>query len=362
MPATYPRRVHRIRLDPALPLRSQPQRGHNRWTPELEPVLTVEEGDEVELELRDAMDAQIGPDSADDDLLTMQPISHVLTGPVAVAEAEPGDVLDVEIVGYETAGFGWTGVVPGAGIVGDLVERPLLVKWALEGGVARSEQLPGITVRASTHAGVMGVAPSRELFDAALARETALHDAGHAIRMPDPATAFPIDGLRTMPPRENGGNMDVRDLVAGARLLLPVHVPGALFSAGDLHFVQGDGEVSLYAIECAGAIRVRLRLRRQPSWLPRFPAYEAPARPERRVFATTGIPLRDDGSNGYLDSQLAARRAIVELIGWLRAHRGMTTEQAIALCSVAAELRMSQVVDFPNALVSAALPLDVFDD
>jgi formamidase len=307
------------------------------------------------------MDAQITAASSDEDLLTMAPVSHVLTGPVAVEGAEPGDVLEVEIVGYETAPFGWTAVVPGTGLVGDLVERPLLVKWELRDGIARSEELPGVAVRASIHAGVIGVAPSAELFDTALARETALHDAGHAIRMPDGSTAFPRDGLRTMPPRENGGNMDIRDLVAGARLLLPVHVAGALFSAGDLHFVQGDGEVSLYAIECAGSIRVRLDLRRSPAWTPRFPAYEAPPRPERKVFATTGIPLRDDGTNAYLDTTLAARRAIEELVGWLSAERGLRTAQAIALCSVAAELRVSQIVDFPNALVSAALPLDVFE-
>ena len=290
---------------------------------------------------------------------------HILPGPVAVRGAEPGDVLALDILHYATDRFGWTGVLPGAGVVGDLVERPFLVRWELAGGVARSEQMPGIAIPACTHAGVIGVAPSRALFDAALARERSLADAGHPLRMPDPRTAFPPgarDGLRTLPPRENGGNLDVRDLVVGARLLLAVHVSGALLSAGDLHFAQGDGEISRYAIETAGAVTFRVQLRKRPAWAPRFAAYEAPPRPGRRMFATAGIALDDDGRNGYLDLNLATRRALVELLSWLESERGLSREQACALASVAAELRISQAVDLPNPLVSAALALDVFTD
>src|SRR4051794_7710114 len=173
------------------------------------------------------MDGQVTAESTNEDLLSLVAISHVLTGPVAVEGAEPGDLLELELVGYTTAGFGWTAVLPGAGFLGDLVERPYLVRWELSGGLARSADLPGVTVQGRNHAGVIGVAPSRELFDDALRREAALADVGHPIRLPDAATAFPesvSDGLRTIPPRENGGNMDVRDLTAGARLLLPVHV------------------------------------------------------------------------------------------------------------------------------------------
>ena len=162
-----------------------------------------------------------------------------------------------------------------------------------------------------------------------------------------------------MPPRENGGNMDVRDLGPGATLLLPVHVEGALLSAGDLHFAQGDGEVSVYAIETSGSVTFKVGLRSAPDWAPRFPAYSAPPRPPRACFATTGVPVEDDG---YMDLTAATRRALVEMLGWLEAERGLARVQAIALMSVAVELRMSQVVDLPNPLVSAALPLDVFDD
>jgi formamidase len=351
-----------VRLDPDRPLREQPALGHNRWHPGLEPVAAVAPGDALTLELRDSMDGQVTPESTHDDLLELQAVSHVLTGPVAVRGAEPGDLLELEILGYTTAGFGWTAVLPGVGALGDLVGRPYLVRWELAGVAARSDDLPGVEIPASTHAGVIGVAPSPELFDEALRRERTLADAGHPVRMPDRDTAFPEaarDGLRTMPPRENGGNLDVRDLTAGARLLLPVHVPGALLSAGDLHFAQGDGEVSLYAIETSGSVSFRVGLRKSSPWSPRFPAYEAPPRPPRAAFATTGIPLTDEGENAWLDLGLATRRALLELIAWLKAEHGFDFEQACALASVAAELRISQAVDLPNPLVSAVLPLEV---
>jgi formamidase len=355
--------VH-VRLDPGRPLREQPERGHNRWHPDLTPVATVAPGDELTLDLRDSMDGQVTDGSRSEDLSSLRPLSHVLTGPVEVQGAEPGDLLELEILGYETGGFGWTAVLPDAGVLADLVERPFLVRWTLAGGLARSEDLPGVAVPARTHAGVIGVAPSRELFDAALRREGDLAEQGHPVRMPDAETAFPDaarDGLRTTPPRENGGNLDVCDLVAGARLTLPVHVAGALVSAGDLHFAQGDGEVSMYAIETSGAVTFRVGLHKEPAWAPRFAAYEAPARPPRRAFATTGIPVGEDGVNAWLDLYLATRRALLELVDWLAADHGYRFEQAYAIASVAGELRISQAVDVPNPLVSAALPLDVFE-
>jgi formamidase len=218
-----------------------------------------------------------------------------------------------------------------------------------------------VTIPASTHAGVIGVAPSAPLFNASLEREGRLGEEGHLVRLPEASTAFPAavsDGLRTMPPRENGGNMDIRDLGPGATLLLPVHVPGALLSAGDLHFAQGDGEISVYAIETSGSVTFRVGLRSAPGWTSRFPAYSAPPRAPSACFATTGIPVETDG---YMDLGAATRRALVEMLGWLEAERGLRRGQAIALMSVAVELRMSQVVDLPNPLVSAAMPLDVFD-
>jgi formamidase len=315
----------------------------------------------VTFEIRDSRDGQITRESGHHDLLGIASIAHPLTGPVEVRGASPGDVLELEVLGYETDGFGWTAIWPGSGFLGDLFERPFLARWELAGGVARSEQLPGVAVPACVHAGVIGVAPSHELFERAREREAAIG----AVNPPSPDGAWPpeaADGLRTYPPRENGGNVDIRDLGPGARLWLPVHAPGALLSAGDLHFAQGDGEVCISAIETGGTATFRVGLRRasEGGWRPRFPAYGAPPRAPRAMFATTGIPLADDGSQGDLDLNLAARRALLELLGWLEHEHGLEREPAYVLMSVAAELRVSELVDAPNALVSAALPLDVF--
>jgi formamidase len=350
----------RIEIDRSRPLHEGAERGHNRWHPQLTAVASVEPGDEVAFEIRDSRDRLIAPDSGHEDLLDVPAIAHPLTGPVEVRGAAPGDVLVLEVLGYETDDFGWTAIWPGSGFLGDLFERPFLAKWQLADGLARSEQLPGVAVPACVHAGTIGVAPSRELFERARDREAAIG----TVNPPTHEHAWPpeaADGLRTYPPRENGGNMDIRDLGPGARLELPVHVPGALLSVGDLHFAQGDGEVCISAIETGGAASFRVGLRRD-GWRPRFPCYVAPPRAPRAMFATTGIPLDDDGRQGDLDLNLATRRALLELLGWLEHERGLEREPAYVLMSVAAELRVSELVDAPNPLVSAALPLDVFED
>jgi formamidase len=351
----------RIEIDKSTPLHEGAAGGHNRWHPDLEPVAVCEPGDEVTFEVRDSRDRQIGPGSTHDDLLRTPSIAHPLTGPLAIEGARPGDVLELEVVGYDTDDFAWTAIWPGSGFLGDLFDRPFLARWELADGVARSEQLPGVAVPACVHAGTIGVAPSRELFERARARETA----GGSPHPPDPELAWPpqaADGLRTYPPRENGGNMDIRDLGPGAKLWIPAHVERALLSVGDLHFAQGDGEVCISAIETGGAATFRVGLRRleDDGWRPTFPCYEAPPRPPRAMFATTGIPLTDAGEQGLLDLNLATRRALLELLGWVTAEHGLGREAAYVLMSVAAELRVSELVDAPNALVSAALPLDVF--
>ena len=216
-------------------------------------------------------------------------------------------MLEIEVLGYETDDFGWTAVWPGSGFLGDLFTDPFLARWELDGERARSEEVPGVAVPAGVFAGVIGVAPSRELFARAREREADARGPRRGVRATEPRAAAPpsaADGLRTYPPRENGGNIDVRDLVAGSRLLLPVRVPGAMLSIGDLHFAQGDGEVCISAIETGGSATVRVGLRRE-GWRPRFPAWESPPRAGRPYFATTGIPLADDGTNEHLDLNLA---------------------------------------------------------
>lgn len=334
---------------------------HNRWHPDIEPVAVVRPGDAITLETQDGLAGQLTRASthADCDEPDLGP-AHPLTGPVFVEGAEPGDVLEVEILGYETPDFGVNCVVPGFGFLSDLFTEGFLVPWELDGTRARSPELPGIAVPACVHAGVIGVAPSNELMAAQRAREERIRADGGPVADDMPESAIPpaaASGLRTIPPRETGGNLDIRRLVAGSTLLLPVHVPGALLSLGDVHFAQGDGEVCGTGIEIAAAVTVRVGVRRAPSWVPRLPAYLTPAQPGRACFATTGI-----SESSAMDLTEAARAALLAMIDWLEAEHGLSRPAAYCLCSACVDLHLSEVVDVPFPLVSALIPLDVFED
>ena len=332
---------------------------HNRWHPDLEPVAEAAPGEEIRLEAADGLDGQLTRESSHADAGTLDlGLGHPLAGPVYVSGAEPGDVLEVELLAYETDDFGTTAVIPGFGYLADLFPEPYLVKWEIAGGLARSAELPGVAVPEEAFAGVIGVAPSHERLEALRRREETLAARGQPVADPMPEAAKPpaaADGLRTIPPREIGGNLDVRQLVAGSRLWLPVDVPGALFSVGDLHFAQGDGEVCGTAIEVAGAVTVRFGLV-QDGHRARFPTFETPARPGRRSFATTGIPVEVG-----MDLNAAAREALLEMIDHLERTYGFDRPAAYALCSACVDLRVSEVVDVPYPVVSALLPLDVFE-
>ena len=332
---------------------------HNRWHPDLEPIAEVGVDEEVRLETDDGLAGQLTRTSTHADASTLDlGLGHPLSGPLYVRDAEPGDVLEVEFVGYETADFGVTAVIPGFGFLADLFPEPYLVKWEIAGGVARAPELPGVAVPEETFAGVVGVAPSHARMEEYRAREEALRFRGQAVADPVPDAAIPAaaaGGLRTIPPRETGGNLDIRQLVVGSRIRLPVAVPGALFSVGDLHFAQGDGEVCGTGIEIAGAVTLRFRVHKSPAVRMRFPSYETPARPGRRSFATTGIPV-DAG----MDLNAAAREALLEMIAYLEHMYGFERPAAYALCSAVVDLRVSEVVDVPYPVVSALLPLDVF--
>ena len=331
---------------------------HNRWHPDIAPVAEVEPGEEIRLEADDGIAGQLTRESVHADVAALNlGLAHPLAGPVFVKGAEPGDVLEVEFVSYEPADFGVTAVVPGFGYLADLFRDPYLVKWEIAEGVARAGELPGVTVSEEMFPGVVGVAPSQERVEAVRAREDDLLAAGQPVADSMPEGAVPAkaaDGLRTIPPRELGGNMDIRQLVAGSRLWLPVDVPGALFSVGDMHFAQGDGEVCGTAIEVAGAVTVRFQIRKSRGR--QFPSYETPARPGRRAFATTGIPV-DVG----MDLNAATRLALLEMIDHLEQEYGFARPAAYALCSCVVDLRISEVVDVPYPVVSALLPLDVFE-
>jgi formamidase len=338
--------------------------GHNRWHPDVEPVAVVGSGEVVSLEAPLGTGDQIGPESVHEDLLALDFSQDLLAGPVYVEGAEAGDVLAVELLEVEPGDFGFSAILPGFGFLADVLPGPYLVKWELDGRYARSAELPGVAVPGNPFPGTIGVAPSRELLERVRRREDELAGrAGFDLSEPSPppVPAAASDGLGTLPPREIGGNLDVRYLSAGSRLLLPVHVPGALLSLGDVHFAQGEGEVCGTAIEIGAGVTFRVEVASSPVWTPRFPAFETAAQPERRYLATTGISVTDDGRNELLDVGLAARRALLELIDYLVETYAFAREAAYVLASVAAELRISQVVDIPNALVSALLPLDIFE-
>jgi formamidase len=331
---------------------------HNRWHPDLEPIAEIEPGEEIRLECEEGLGGQFTRESTHEDVANAdRGLGHPLTGPVYVKGAEPGQVLEVELLAYESDEFGSTALIPGFGFLADLFPDPYLVKWEIADGVARSEELPGVAVPEELFAGVIGVAPSHERMEAFRRREEQLRARGQLVAdsLPDSATpAEAAGGLRTIPPRELGGNMDTRQLVAGSRLWLPVDVPGALFSIGDLHFAQGDGEVCGTAIEVAGAVTVRFALHDGPA--PRLPRFECPSIPDPPRYGTMGIPV-DEG----MDVDAAARAALLGMLDHLEHRYGFEWPAAYALASVAVDLRISEVVDVPYPLVSALLRLDVFE-
>ncbi len=217
-------------------------------------------------------------------------------------------------------------------------------------------------------------APSAELRRRAEQRESALAERGGFALPPDPAGAVPAssaiaaEGLRTVPPRETAGNIDIKQTTPGISMLIPVYAEGALVSTGDVHYAQGDCEACGTAIEMRSRVHVQFQVRKgeaerlgiQDLQFYRDDYFASPelAAP-KRFFATTGISVRKDGQNESEDTTVAARNALFNMIRHLE-QRGYDRPQAYALCSVAVDLRISQTVDVPNILVSALLPLDIF--
>jgi formamidase len=365
---------HRLQVDASRSLLDEPAKGHNRWHPSIPSVLTIAPGDEVTFDLRDGLDVQITPGATVEDVLTLDVTrGHPMTGPVHIEGAEPGDLLDVEILEIRPAQWGYTVILPSLGLLDFRFAEPFVVEWDLSGGVARSAQIPGVGIPGEPFLGVIGVAPSLQRVAQFAAREQALLDQGALVMPPEPRGAVPAsgigadEGLRTVPPRENGGNMDVKQLTAGTVVTFGVEVDGALFSVGDPHFAQGDGESCGVAIEMAAQTTLRFNLRKgaDVAWRPRNPVFEyseAAMPTERRFIATTGVSVNRDGTNAFLDVFAAARNALDELVDYLVAERGYTPNQAYVLVSVAADLKISEIVDVPNALVSAVLPLDIFEE
>ena len=364
-----------IHIDRKRHLADDPKTGHNRWHPDIAPIIEAEEGEDVALETRDALDGYLtsGSTVADFSSVPLGAI-HPLTGPVLVKGARAGDLLEVEFVDVVPQRWAFSMIMPGLGFLRDVMTTPFLVHWTLADGWATSEQLPGVRVPGAPFMGVSGVAPSRAQVEVWARREAQIAERHGFALPPDRVGAVPAsgtaatDGLRTLPPRENGGNFDVKQLSKGGTLLLPISVDGALFSTGDGHFAQGDGEVCVTAIEMAATCIVRFRLRRGEAERQniRWPRFERKsyfidprfAVPERFV-ATMGMPVTSDGVNEGENLNLACRNAILNMMALLQ-ERGFSREQAYVICSVAVDLRISNVVDLPNVVVSALLPEMIF--
>ena len=365
-----------VSIDRRKRLREEPHTGHNRWHPDIPPVAEVAPGEEVALETRDANDLQIGRHTTLKDLEKIErTAAHPLTGPVYVQGAKPGDLLEIEYLDIVPERYGWTRFSPGFGFLPDLFDYFFLAHWDITPQYATSPQLPGVRIPNGAFMGTAGLAPSHEQLKKWSAREAELLARGGRVMPPTAAAAVPAhgpvaeEGLRTIPPRENCGNADVKQLTRGSKLFIPVAVDGGLYSVGDGHYAQGDSECCGTAIEMGATAVVRFKVHdglarsRNIVW-PRFshPGFFQP--PEigmpRNFIATMGMPITPDGRNESCDLTLAARNAVLEMIKLLE-ERGWSREQAYVLCSVAVDLRVSNVVDVPNVTVSALLPEDIFN-
>ena len=292
---------------------------HSCWNRALRPRLTIAPGDTVHMECVDSSGSQVHPGiNLPEYLKINRELIHALTGPIFVEGAEPGDVLQVDVLDIQHKGWAWTSVVGGLGFLKQRFSDPFLFLWKLEGAVSSS--LAPAVVPLHTFCGVMGVAPAE-------------------------------DGeFRTRPPGIFGGNMDVRELCAGATLYLPVLNRGALFSAGDAHAAQGDGEVCINGIECPADVTLRFQVHKQRALA--GPMLETAAARKLESDAQAGEWIVVESG---AEATAAARAATSRMIDFLADRWGFSAVHAYLLCSVAMKLRLSQVVNDPIYTVSAAI-------
>lgn len=300
--------------------------GHRGWNNANPPRLHIAPGESIEFQALDASDGQLNPKSVAEELtrLDFERVNPVV-GPVFIDGAAPGDVIKVTLLDFTPSGWGWTGNIPGFGLLADQFPAPHLHHWHYD-VTSRTPALygPGGRVPLKPMCGTIGLAPA---------------EAGHH---------------SIVPPRRVGGNMDIRDLAAGTELYLPVEVAGGLFSLGDAHAAQGDGEICGTAIETACSIAAKFELiKHQPLATPRF---TTPGPVSRHLDGagyevTTGIGP---------DLMAAARDALRNMIDLLSAQHGMAAVDAYMLCSVCGDLRISEIVDMPNWVVSFYFPRVVF--
>lgn len=296
-------------------------RTHVAWDNTLPPVAEVRTGSDITVDLENSSGGQITPRSTVDAIRTLD-FGRVnpVTGPLLVPGAEPGDALVIDILDVAVDNWGWTAAIPGFGLLADQFPDPHLSISPIGDGFA--ELPPGVRVPVVPMIGTIGVA------------------------LPDPGEHSVV------PPRRWGGNMDIRHVGPGARLILPVGVEGALLSLGDTHAAMGDGEVCGTGIETGSTVTLRVDVAKGVA--PAFPLIETDPRTHRtgRALAATGIGP---------DLMRASRDAVSQLIEEVCRRTGIEAVEAYLLASVAADLKISEIVDIPNWVVSAHLELDLID-
>lgn len=387
-------------LDPTKSMFEQEVPGHNRWHPEIPAAASVRPGSDFRMDCLEWTDGQVKNTDDANDIRDMDlSKNHVLSGPIEIEGAEPGDILVVDILDLgpfvpekgapaEAAGAGWgyTGIFArenGGGFLTDHFPEAQKAIWDFHGVYATSRHVPGVRFAGIGHPGLFGCAPSHELLAEWNRRERALIQTDPErvpplALPPEPRNALlgtlpeserervAAEACRTVPPREHCGNVDIKNLSRGARAYLPVYVEGAKFSVGDLHFSQGDGEISFCgAIEMGGWIEfgvdlIKGGMERYGMNTPFFKP--GPVEPRYSEFLSfIGISVDEDGSNRYMDATLAYRRACLNAIDYL-SRQGYTREQAYLLLSAAPiEARFSGMVDIPNACATLYIPTEIFD-
>ncbi|MDX6752176.1 formamidase [Geminicoccaceae bacterium 1502E] len=379
-----------IRVDMKKDPREQDQLPHNRWHPDIPAVVNTRPGQDFRVEIMDWTGGQIRNDDNASDIRDVDlSRCHHLFGPIHVDGAEPGDLLVVDVLDigpFQGHEWGYNGIFTpqnGGGFLTDLFPEARKSIWDFHGIFATSRHVPGVRFAGITHPGLIGTAPSHELLARWNKREQELIDTDPQ-RVP-PLALPPLEqgalmgsltgdafkraareGARTIPPREHGGNCDIKNISRGARIYFPVYVPGAKLSMGDLHFSQGDGEITFCgAIEMPGFIDLHVDVIK--GGMTKYGISQAmfktsPVDPHYSDFIVfEGIGVGEDDTQYYNDVTMAYRRACRHAMDYLT-NFGYTQEQGYAILSCAPiEGRVGGVVDIPNACVSIAIPTEIFE-
>lgn len=296
---------------------------HYLWSKSHEPVLSIRPGDRVHFEVNEVYSGQISEKTKVQDISKLDNSKlYPLSGPVYVEGAKPGDALVVKIESVKPANWAWSAIMPPAGLLEEFT-TPYIYIWNLRGSRKQARFVRQIPVSLNPFCGVLGVAPP---------------EAGY---------------YEVMPPGKHGGNMDIRHLIAGSTVMIPVWNEGALFSTADVHAGQGDGEVCVTALECPGEVTVTFDLKKNANL--QTPCYFSRPLNEPHVgyFGTTGISP---------DLMTATKEAARGMIAFLAENLGITKEEAYVLTSVAGELRIHEIVDVPNWVVGMMMPRNVIKE